>query len=287
MASNPRSVTGMGGFARVEPAANKDANIAAFVIAKVPKQPRPVTMTDMTTATIDPKEAAHFGTMAADWWDPTGSSAMLHKLNPVRLRYIRNAIDRHWPGDAQAFRPLTGKRALDVGCGAGLLTEPLARLGATVIGLDAAPENIAAAQGHAAGQALTIDYRATPVEEMADTGFDLVTSMEVIEHVADPAAFVRALAGKLAPDGLMILSTPNRTPLSRLAMITIGESVGGIPKGTHDWHKFITPEELATLLDQAGLDVTDSIGLSFDPARGFALSANTAINYLLTAKHRI
>ncbi|HAF41503.1 MAG TPA: bifunctional 2-polyprenyl-6-hydroxyphenol methylase/3-demethylubiquinol 3-O-methyltransferase UbiG [Sphingobium sp.] len=243
-------------------------------------------MMTQTTATIDPKEAAHFGAMAADWWDPAGSSAMLHKLNPVRLRYIRAAIDRHWPGHEQAFRPLSGRRALDVGCGAGLLAEPLARLGATVTGLDAAPENIAAAAAHAQGQHLAIDYRATPVEEMTDSGFDLVTSMEVIEHVADPAAFVRALAGKLAPDGLMILSTPNRTPLSRLAMITIGESVGGIPKGTHDWHKFLTPDELTALLEEAGLDVTDSSGLAFDPRSGFTLSSNKAINYLLTARHK-
>jgi 2-polyprenyl-6-hydroxyphenyl methylase/3-demethylubiquinone-9 3-methyltransferase len=242
-------------------------------------------MTD-SNATIDPREAAHFGEMAADWWNPDGSSAMLHKLNPVRLAYIRAAIDAHWPGAERSFRPLAGRRALDVGCGAGLLTEPLARMGAQATGLDAAPENIAAAQAHTQGQGLTIDYRATPVEQMEESGFDLVTSMEVIEHVADPAAFVAALAARLAPDGLMILSTPNRTPLSRIAMIAIGESIGGIPKGTHDWGKFLTPDELAALLEAAGLEVIDSSGLGFDPARGFALSDNKAINYLLTARHR-
>lgn len=236
-------------------------------------------------ATIDPKEAAHFGEMAADWWNPAGSSAMLHKLNPVRLRYIRAAIDRQWPGAEQSFRPLAGKSALDVGCGAGLLTEPLARLGAQVTGLDAALENVAVAQEHAINQALVIDYRATPVEQLAGERFDLVTSMEVIEHVADPAGFVAALADRLSPDGLLILSTPNRTPLSRLAMITFGESIGGIPKGTHDWGKFLNPEELTDLLTGAGLEVVDSSGLSFDPARGFVLSDNKAINYLLTARH--
>ena len=242
-------------------------------------------MANSVPSTIDPREAAHFGAMAADWWDPSGSSAMLHKLNPVRLRYIRSAIDGHWLGEESSFRPLTGKRALDVGCGAGLLSEPLARLGATVTALDAAQENIAIARAHAERQGLLIDYRATPVEQLDSEGFDLVTSMEVIEHVTDPAAFVGALAAKLAPGGLLILSTPNRTPLSRLAMISIGESIGGIPKGTHDWDKFLTPEELTDMLVKAGLEVTDVTGLSFDPRRGFTLSSNKAINYLLTARH--
>ena len=242
-------------------------------------------MANSAQTTIDPREAAHFGAMAADWWDPSGSSAMLHKLNPVRLRYIRDAIDRHWLGEDSSFRPLTGKRALDVGCGAGLLSEPLARLGATVTALDAAHENIAIARTHAEGQGLLIDYRATPVEQLDSDKFDLVTSMEVIEHVTDPAAFIQALAAKLAPGGLLILSTPNRTPLSRLAMISIGESIGGIPKGTHDWNKFLTPDELTDMLVKAGLEVTDVTGLSFDPRKGFTLSSNKAINYLLTARH--
>jgi 2-polyprenyl-6-hydroxyphenyl methylase/3-demethylubiquinone-9 3-methyltransferase len=151
--------------------------------------------------------------------------------------------------------------------------------------LDAAEENIAVARTHAAGQGLLIDYQATPVEHIDASGFDLITSMEVVEHVTDPAQFIKALAAKLAPGGLLIMSTPNRTPLSRLAMIGIGESIGGIPKGTHDWGKFLTPEELSRMVTDAGLEVTDVTGLSFDPRKGFVLSSNKAINYLLTARH--
>ena len=151
-----------------------------------------------STTTIRPDEAAHFGQLAADWWDPKGSSAMLHRLNPVRLGFLRKAIDVHWAADSAAVRPLAGKRALDVGCGAGLLCEPLARLGASVTGVDAAPENIAAASAHAAGAGLTIDYRCGDVAQLGLTGFDLVTSMEVIEHVSDKSAFLSALAGTLA-----------------------------------------------------------------------------------------
>ncbi|CAN5397725.1 bifunctional 2-polyprenyl-6-hydroxyphenol methylase/3-demethylubiquinol 3-O-methyltransferase UbiG [soil metagenome] len=237
--------------------------------------------------TIDPREAAHFGTLAADWWDPKGSSAMLHKLNPVRLGYIRAAIDVHWHGEPKAMRPLAGRRALDVGCGAGLLTEPLARLGASVTGIDAAPENVAVAQAHADGQGLGIAYRVVEIEALEGPPFDLVTSMEVIEHVTDPAPFVRGLAAALAPGGLMILSTPNRTALSRLAMITVGEGLGQIPKGTHDWHRFLKPDELEALLVDAGLVVTDTTGLAFDPGRGFHLSSNRALNYLMTVTRRL
>jgi 2-polyprenyl-6-hydroxyphenyl methylase/3-demethylubiquinone-9 3-methyltransferase len=236
-------------------------------------------------ATIDPREAEHFGRLAADWWNPKGASAMLHRLNPPRLRYIREAIDAHWGGDPNSFTPLAGRTALDVGCGAGLLCEPLARLGAQVTGVDAAPENIGAARAHAQASGLTIDYRAGEFEnEVKGRTFDLVTSMEVIEHVSDPAAFVAGLAAALAPGGLMILSTPNRTPLSRLAMITVGEGLGMIPRGTHDHAKFITPDELTALLADAGLEVADLRGLSFSPGAGFHLSDDTSLNYLLTAR---
>lgn len=233
--------------------------------------------------TIDPAEAAHFGALAEDWWDPKGSSAMLHRLNPVRLGYLREGIDRHWRVDEGERRPLAGRTALDVGCGAGLLCEPLARLGAAVTGLDAAPENISVARLHAERQGLAIDYRAGGVEALAGERYDLVTAMEVVEHVSDPAAFVRGLAGALAPDGLMVLSTPNRTALSRLAMITIGEGLGRIPKGTHDWSKFLTPPELTALLEDAGLRVIDLRGLSFSPARGFTLSDHLSLDYFVTA----
>lgn len=232
--------------------------------------------------TINPEEAAHFGKMAAEWWDPKGSSAMLHKLNPVRLRYIRDAIDQHWQLDEHDRRPLTGKSALDMGCGAGLLCEPLARLGAQVSGFDAAAENIAVARHHAEQSGLTIKYSQGGVEALGDAQFDLVTSLEVIEHVNDPQSFVRGLAGALAPSGLMILSTPNRTNLSHLALITVGESIGGIPKGTHDWNKFLTPEELSDMVQSAGLKVIDSTGLSFSPSRGFMLSENQSLDYLMT-----
>jgi len=236
------------------------------------------------SGTIDPAEAAHFGKLAAEWWDPKGSSAMLHRLNPVRLGFVREMIDRHFGSEHGERRPLAGRRALDVGCGAGLLTEPLARMGAQATGLDAAPENIAAARHHAEGQGLTIDYRAGSVETLgADERFDLVCSMEVVEHVTDPALFVAGLARALAPGGLMLLSTPNRTTLSRLALITVGEGAGMIPKGTHDWSKFLKPDELGKLLEDAGLSVIETRGLSFDPMKGFTLSNDVRMDYLLAA----
>ena len=238
----------------------------------------------MVETSILPKEAAHFGALAGDWWDPDGASAMLHKLNPVRLAYVRDMIDQHWQIDECGFRPLEGKSALDVGCGAGLLAEPLARLGAKVTAIDAAPEVIAVAKAHAAGQSLAIDYRHSAVEDV-DGLFDLVTSMEVIEHVADPQAFLASLAARLAPRGLLILSTPNRTARSRLLMITIAEGIGQIPKGTHEHDKFITPDEMKAMMAAAGLAVIDCEGISFSPTRGLHLSEDLQLNYLVAAQH--
>ncbi len=268
----------------------------------------------MSQTTINPAEASHFGALAADWWDPKGSSAMLHKLNPARLAYVRQQIDAHWGMDPRERRPLAGKRVLDVGCGAGLLTEPLARLGGAVTGADAAPENIAAAREHASAQGLDIRYLAGELVEVLplpvrlersreapqhgampmgvstslDTNgegyFDLITSMEVVEHVTDPSAFVDALAARLAPGGLMILSTPNRTVLSRILLVEGAERIGMVPRGTHDWDKFLKPDELTLIVEAAGLAVTDVCALSLSPAKGFKLGGSDALNYLLTAR---
>ena len=235
------------------------------------------------TATIRESEAAHFGALAADWWDPKGSSKMLHRLNPVRLRFIREAIDAHWGADRKGVTPLAGKRALDVGCGAGLLCEPLARLGARVTGVDAAAENIAAARAHADAMGLTVEYRHGELGALDLGRFDLVTSMEVLEHVADKPAFLAALAESLAPGGLMVLSTPNRTTASRLLLVEAAERTGMIPAGTHAWEEFATPEELADLLAGAGLTMGEPRGIAWTPARGLHLSEDLALNYIVTA----
>jgi len=238
----------------------------------------------MAATTIVREEAERFGRLAADWWNPKGSSALLHKLNPVRLKYIRDQIDQHWQCDECSRTPLAGKTALDVGCGAGLLSEPLARLGATVVGVDASPEVIAVAREHAATDGLDIDYRVADVAGLGGA-FDLVTAMEVVEHVAEPAAFVRALAKRLAPGGLLMMSTPNATAMSRLMMIVVAEGLGHIPRGTHDFDKFIPPERLKALLGEAGLKCLDVEGVAWSPWRGIHLSDDLRLNYLVSAVH--
>lgn len=244
-------------------------------------------MSNATSAnTIRPDEAAHFGKLAADWWNPKGSSAMLHKLNPVRLSFIRDAIDAHFGSDSRAARPLAGRKALDVGCGAGLLCEPLVRLGAQVTGVDAAEENVAAARLHAEGSGLGIDYRCGDVGQLGLAGYDLVTSMEVIEHVADKAAFIAALEAALAPGGLMILSTPNRTTRSRLLLVEGAEAIGMVPRGTHHWDDFITPVELHDLLEDAGLKMGNPMGIAWSVSKGLHLSDDLALNYIATVTRK-
>lgn len=237
----------------------------------------------MANATIRPAEAAHFGKLAAEWWDPKGSSAMLHKLNPVRLGFIRDAIDVHFHKATEDLRPLSGRRALDAGCGAGLLCEPLARMGADVTGIDAAEENIAAAKAHAAGSGLIIDYKCGEIGALGLSGYDLVCSMEVIEHVADKPAFIAALAGAMKPEGLMVLSTPNRTARSRLLLVEGAERLGMVPRGTHHWADFVTPDELRELLDSAGLKMGEPSGIAWSPGKGLHLSTDLALNYIVTA----
>ena len=236
----------------------------------------------MVETSIAPDEIAQFASHAGDWWDPNGSERMLHKLNPVRLKYIRDQIDQHWQCDECSRRPLDGRTALDVGCGAGLLTEPLARLGARVSGIDASPELIAVAREHAAAIGLEIDYRVGDVQTL-EREFDLVTAMEVIEHVADPQLFVKALAKRLARDGLLVMSTPNATSWSRVMMITLGERLGRIPRGTHDFDKFIGPERMKALLADAGLKCLDVEGIAWSPTRGLHLSDDVRLNYLVSA----
>jgi 2-polyprenyl-6-hydroxyphenyl methylase / 3-demethylubiquinone-9 3-methyltransferase len=233
-----------------------------------------------------PAQAAHFGAMAADWWNPSGSSAPLHRITPVRSTLLRDTACRHFGRESRVRRPLAGLAAIDIGCGAGLMTEPMARMGAAVIGIDAAAENIAVAIDHAAAGGLAIDYRATSVEALAASGAtaDIVTCFEVVEHVADRASFLSALARLVRPGGLVVMSTPNRTAASWAVVIAGAEYLSrAIPRGTHDWQSFVKPEELTAELAEAGLRVTDTIGLGWRPDRGFHLGTDTGVNYFVTA----
>jgi len=221
-----------------------------------------------STNTVDQDEVAKFEAMAAEWWDATGKFKPLHMMNPCRLDYITEQIAAEYNRDLTSPHPFKGLRLLDIGCGGGLLSEPMARLGATVVGADAAPTNIEVARIHAAKSGLDIDYRNTTAEALAADGeqFDVVLNMEVIEHVSDPAAYMRACHDLLKPGGLMITSTINRNPKSFMVAIIGAEQImRWLPKGTHDWKKFITPDELYDLIRGAGLTPVDRKGFVFNP----------------------
>ena len=242
-----------------------------------------MTKANVTNVTIRPEEAAHFGELAKEWWDPKGPMASLHQVNPVRLRYIREAIDTHWRLDYRAARPLEGKSALDIGCGAGLVCEPLTRQGAQVTGVDATPNNVSAASTHAEAMGLDIRYVAGELGSLNIGQFDLVTCLEVVEHVADKAEFLSQVASALKPDGLLVLSTPNRTAASRVLLVGVAEAVGYVPKGTHDWNDFATPEELSDLLAEAGLTMSAPTGIAWRPDKSLHLGDYLALNYIVTA----
>ncbi|MBL4769178.1 MAG: bifunctional 2-polyprenyl-6-hydroxyphenol methylase/3-demethylubiquinol 3-O-methyltransferase UbiG [Rhodobacteraceae bacterium] len=218
--------------------------------------------------TVDPKEVAKFEAMAAEWWDPAGKFKPLHMLNPCRLDYLTSQIAGQYDLDLTTSQPFSGLRVLDIGCGGGLLSEPMARLGAKVVGADAAAGNIPVAQVHATQSGLNIDYRHTTAEALAEAGeqFDVVLNMEVVEHVADPLAYLTACRQLLKPGGLHLCSTINRNPKSYMVAIVGAEMVmRWLPRGTHDWAKFITPEELYDLLSNAGLTPVDRKGFVFNP----------------------
>ena len=240
------------------------------------------------TSTIDPKEVAKFEAMAAEWWDPNGKFKPLHMLNPCRLDYITAQISAEFGRDMTAQSPFAGLRILDIGCGGGLLSEPMARLGADVVGADAAERNIPVARLHAEQSGLTIDYRHTTAEAMAADGeqFDVVLNMEVVEHVADPLGYLAACRQLLKPGGLMICSTLNRNAKSYVMAIVGAEHImRWLPKGTHEWSKFITPYELFDLLTRAGLNPVDKKGFVFNPlAWTWSVSQrDLSVNYVTTS----
>lgn len=242
-------------------------------------------------STVDAREIAQFAAIADAWWDEEGAFKPLHRLNPVRLRYIRDRLCAHFGRDPEAPKPLNGLRLVDVGCGGGLLCEPMTRMGATVTGIDAAEEGIAAAKAHAASVGLKINYRAATAESLVEAGesFDAVISMEVLEHVADVDAFLAACRDLTRPGGALALSTLNRTPKSYLTAIVGAEYVlRWLPRGTHDWRKFVKPSELGAMLRAAGMSLTDLQGLVYDPiADDFHLDArDLAVNYLAFAVKR-
>jgi 2-polyprenyl-6-hydroxyphenyl methylase/3-demethylubiquinone-9 3-methyltransferase len=242
----------------------------------------------ISTSTIDPDEIAHFTAMAAEWWDPRGKFAPLHRMNPTRIRYLREQTCRHFSRDGESATPLENLSLLDVGCGGGLIAEPMAQLGAQTTAIDAGLENIKTALLHAERTGVAIDYRCTSAEDLAETGaqFDIVLALEIVEHVADTTLFYRTLAKLVKPGGLLILSTLNRTAKSYAIAIVGAEYIlRWLPRGTHHWQKFIKPSEMARALKGEGLVITDVTGLTLNPlTMEFTLNTKDLdVNYLLTA----
>jgi len=236
---------------------------------------------------VDPGEAAKFAALADEWWDPDGKFAPLHRFNPLRLQYIRDHLCHHFGRDDRALRPLDGLRLLDIGCGGGLLSEPMARLGGDIVGVDVSSTNVATAATHARDQGLAIDYRCTTAEALRQAGerFDVVLNMEVVEHVADVDLFIGACAAIVKPGGLMITATLNRT-LKAFALAIVGAEyvLGWLPRGTHEWRRFVTPDELGTALEAGGLVIIDRAGASYNPlADGWSLTRELDVNYMIVA----
>lgn len=242
----------------------------------------------MTDTTIDTGEIAKFAAMADEWWDPAGKFKPLHKFNPVRLAYIRDWALKQFGRDETQMRPLEGLLVLDIGCGGGLLTEPLTRLGATVTGIDAGEKNIAVAKLHAERMGLSIDYRATTSETLAAEGarFDIVLNMEVVEHVSNVPLYMKSCADLVAPGGLLFSATINRTARAlALAKFAAEYVLRWLPPGTHDWNKFLTPAELKALITRYGLTITDETGVVFHPlADEWRKSRDMGINYMVLAE---
>lgn len=242
---------------------------------------------DAAGASIDPEEVARFSALAEKWWDPTGDFAPLHKFNPTRLTFIRDQAAARFDRDPRAVRPFEGLRLLDIGCGGGLLSEPMCRLGFSVTAVDASARNIGTARAHAEPQGLAIDYRCATAEQLEAEGagpFDVILNMEVIEHVADPGEYLRTCARLLKPGGLMILATLNRT-VKALALAKIGAEyiLRWLPPGTHDWSKFLKPEEIREFLVGQTYEIGGPFGVSYNPLSGrWSQSSDTDINYMMT-----
>ena len=244
-------------------------------------------MSDAALTTIDQTEVDRFSAMAAEWWDPTGKFRPLHKINPVRLAYIRDKVAAHYGRDAKSNQPLGGLRVLDIGCGGGLLSEPVARMGADVVGADASERNIGIARTHSAQSGVTVDYRAVTAEALAAAGetFDVILNMEVVEHVADVEFFITTCASMVRPGGLMLISTINRTfKAAALAIVGAEYVLRWLPRGTHQYEKLVRPEELEAPLHASGMQVEDRIGVFFNPLQNqWNLSADIDVNYMILA----